>query len=390
MRTWLVERSELTKEQLKIVEAPLRKHLLVSGPASSGKTQILVHRAAYLAEAASAHPSSGFLFAITDVAQNFMRSSVKALGLHDESVTTFDEWCRSFYTAHISANLPRVYVDGRVDYARTREEVLDLFFRREDLRENLSFALVDDGQDLSPEVYRILGMSARHITVFTDPLQRIKKEGASETFILETLGAEKREIPFLRNRINPTSIIRLASCFLESEDAEQKCVAPLSPTKELEEQPLCYVAPTNDDEEERLAAVVQQRQFLGERVGIIVPKNAHVHKLAKEFLMRGVKVEKAIVSDAQNVIHQPFDFNNNIPKITTFPLSKGLAFDSVMLPHLTEDSFRGLGEESRLRMLFVGIMRASRWVYLSTVRGHEFKEFSILRGAEKKSCLIME
>lgn len=45
----------------------------------------------------------------------------------------------------------------------------------------------------------------------------------------------------------------------------------------------------------------------------------------------------------------------------------------------TGKSFRC--EDRRLRLLTVGISRATRWIYLSTVRGYEFTEAQTLRHA---------
>jgi hypothetical protein len=43
----------------------------------------------------------------------------------------------------------------------------------------------------------------------------------------------------------------------------------------------------------------------------------------------------------------------------------------------------------RHRLLLVGITRATRWVYLSTVRGYELREVALLREAEAKGDLFV-
>jgi superfamily I DNA/RNA helicase len=138
-----------------------------------------------------------------------------------------------------------------------------------------------------------------------------------------------------------------------------------------------------------LAATLQMRQSMNEKVGIIVPSSSLIHGLAKDLNERGVEVEKVIERDAQNIFHEPFDFGNDIAKIATFHTAKGLAFDSIFLPHLTENSFSGAKSEARQRMLFVGVARARQWVYLSTVNGKEFKEIDILKAAEADGHLLL-
>jgi ATP-dependent exoDNAse (exonuclease V) beta subunit len=52
-----------------------------------------------------------------------------------------------------------------------------------------------------------------------------------------------------------------------------------------------------------------------------------------------------------------------------FHSAKGLTFDSVLLPRLRSADFHSRGEASLRRLLFVGITRATAWVYLATREG---------------------
>jgi hypothetical protein len=67
-----------------------------------------------------------------------------------------------------------------------------------------------------------------------------------------------------------------------------------------------------------------------------------------------------------------------------------LTFDSVLLPRLTESSFSWIGDSTRMRLFFVGIARATQWVYLSTVKGKEFSEIKIIRDAETNGHLTLQ
>jgi hypothetical protein len=157
----------------------------------------------------------------------------------------------------------------------------------------------------------------------------------------------------------------------------------------VREQPLCYIAPSFEEEMDLMAATIQMRQSMSRSVGIVVVSDKMLHELPKQLSRRGVKVEKVVERDAHNVLHEPYDFGNTVPKIVTYSAAKGMIFDSVFLPGLTEDSFYHLKHRERQRILFMGIARARQWVYLSAVKGKEFKEINILRAAAADGRLLI-
>jgi superfamily I DNA/RNA helicase len=68
------------------------------------------------------------------------------------------------------------------------------------------------------------------------------------------------------------------------------------------------------------------------------------------------------------------NFSSDQPKVMSFHAAKGLTFDSVLMPRLVDSSFRRWTQVELNRMLFVGITRAIKWVYMSTNDG------GVLRG----------
>lgn len=387
MKSWLKSLSDLTSEQEKVVKIPPQESSLIQGLPGSGKTQVLVQRAAYFIQSHSILPQNMRLFVLTDVMEELISSEIMNLGYPGEMVITFDHWCHSFYLNHISQDFPRVYINGRIDSRKTHFAVLDLLQRNEAPQKNLRFALVDDGQDLTPEAFKILSLVAQHITVFSDPLQKLHQEGSSESFILDTLNLKKRRSFLQEDYRSSPAVAHLASHFIDDENFRQLYRSQVRTVQSTSENALCYIAPSGEKELSQLSQTLQQRLIIKDKVGILVPTNSLVHQLAKALKDRGIETEKAISSDAQNVIHKPFDFSNNIPKITTYHMAKGLTFDSVLMPQLTENAFAKIPSSLRHRLLFVGIARASKWVYMSTVKGQEFQEIATLRSTQKNGYL---
>jgi superfamily I DNA/RNA helicase len=387
MKTWLLNQSDLSCEQEQIVKMPPQENGFVIGYPGSGKTQVLVHRAAYLVESQGISPLNLKLFVSTDVLEGLIRSEIMRLDLPGEMVTTFDHWCRSFYVEHISRDLPRVYLDGRVDYKKTHYAVLDALKRNGSLQKSLEYALVDDGQDLTPEVFEILSLAAQHVTVLADPQHKLCLDGASESFIMNKLGLSKGNFFLQRDYRSSPVVAELASYFIDEENYRKAFLSQIRNMQSSSKGPLCYVASSGEKELVHLSQIVQQKQIMKDRLAILVPTNSLVHQLAKALGDRGIETEKAIALDAQNVIHTPYDLSNDLPKITTYHMARGLAFDSVLMPQLAENAFAKIPSSLRNRLLFGGITRASSWVYLSTIKGQEFREMDTLRGAEKEGHL---
>jgi superfamily I DNA/RNA helicase len=384
MSIWLLPRLELTPEQLRVVEMTPHEHRIILGPPGSGKTQVLIHRADYLAGAYNLKPDQYRLFVFTNVVKEYIKSGIQFIRLPEKVVSTFDHWCRLVYEEHISRRLP--WKGKSIDFAEVRSGVLNLYREKPQLQKRLSFVLVDEGQDLTPQVYEILSLAAQHITVFADPQQKIFENGASEEFMLDKLGLKKCNATLLGAYRNAPYVAQLASYFIDDDQKREQFVAQVSTEQKIRELPLCYVAPDFNDEMDRLADIVSQRQAMNERIGIIVPTNKQLYGFARGLDERGVVVEKAVPRTQDGGC----DFGNATPKIATYYSAKGLTFDSVLLPRLTESSFSWIDEATRQRLFFVGVARATQWVYLSTVKGKEFSEIKAIRNAETNGHLTLQ
>src|SRR4030065_2399869 len=107
MITWLVPRQDLTPDQARVVELPPTANRVVLGMAGSGKTQVLVHRAAHLAGKFNIPPERYRVFVFTNVIKEYIRSGLEFLDLPDNVVSTFDFWCVDLFQKHFGPRLPR-------------------------------------------------------------------------------------------------------------------------------------------------------------------------------------------------------------------------------------------------------------------------------------------
>lgn len=393
MITWLVPRQDLTPDQARVVEMPPDLNRVVLGMAGSGKTQVLVHRAAFLAERYKVPPERFRIFVFTNVIKEYIRSGLETLRLPESAVSTFDCWCVDTYERHISSRLPRTS-SGRygqnVDFPAIRCGVLGLVRRHRKLQKAFDFVLVDEGQDLGREVYEIIYEIARHVTVFADPQQKIFEDGTEAGLIFDSLRITGPQAAILGGFRNAAYVAELAAHFVEDPLKRRQYLAQVNAAQKIKERPLLFIADSYEQEMALLAEVIRSRQTLNERVGIIVPTNKLLYGLAEGLAASGVTVETAAARMRGRKVEVACSFANLVPKIATFFQAKGLTFDSVILPRLTGSAFYGLSAARIKPMMFVGIARATQWACLSTITGQEFQAMDTLLEAAAEGHVILQ
>jgi hypothetical protein len=96
MPTFLLPRLELTPDQLRVVELPPSEHRIMFGPPGSGKTQILIHRAANLRDTYRVDPERFRILVFTNVITDYIRSALQFVEIPEACVMTFDRCVWNF------------------------------------------------------------------------------------------------------------------------------------------------------------------------------------------------------------------------------------------------------------------------------------------------------
>ncbi len=230
---------------------------------------------------------------------------------------------------------------------------------------------------------------AGHITVCLDHKQQIYDQGSTETQILEALGLKRRNFALLAAFRCSPYIVELGARLIPDAQQRAEFIRQNKVPMTEKEMPLLYLAEDIDDERARVIEVVKTRQSKGEKIAILLPNNGKVFSWAKKLTEVGLSVEIRQESWRKNQTPPGLDFASDSPKVMTYYSAKGLTFDSVILPRLVPSSF-----DSRAvpvsNVLFVGVTRATKWVFLSTNIGRELPVLGELRALEKEGKLAVK
>ena len=358
--TWLPPLDRLTQAQSASVTAETNRPLILSGGPGSGKTVVLLHRAKRLV-LASDHPSKVALLVYTNVLRDFIRSATHELGLSEETVLTFDHWCRLRYVELVGP--PPVDKQGHPDFSLIRKGLLARLSGGK-TPPLLDVALVDEGQDLDDECYALLRLSARHVTVAFDLKQSLYRE-AGESSIRHALGVPTRAHDLQATYRACPYVVDLACEFIADEDEKEAFRAQAATTQTERQTPLLYLAADEADERQRLVEILRERLLRNERVAILFPTLPQVSLFADFLRAQGILADRQPQTDLQGR-RTPLDFASGRPAVLTYHSAKGLTFDSVLMPGVTRSAIRARHTSAR-RMLFVAITRATHWVYVSAL-----------------------
>lgn len=388
MPTWLIPFSDMTPEQQRAIQFTPDRHRVIFGAPGSGKTMILLHRAQHLARMFNVTPERFRIFVFNNVLKNYIQSALGLLNLPEGSVLTYDHWCNLYYTSKISKKVPWNKQSHGPDYDAIRQAVFEHVRASTNGKPAYDFILVDEGQDLDPISFETIKLLSNHVTVCMDHNQRIYENGADENEIMRQLGLNRRNMSLLGAYRCCPYVIKLAAQFIEDQTEREHYINQAKTDQTERQTPLLYYASNHDDAQRRMIEVIKTRQAKGDRIGIFFYTNRHVYGYAQGLREAGLDVE---VQKAQKgSSHKPLDFNSDRPKVLTYHSAKGLTFDTVILPHLIDRSFSSRNPKSIERLLFVGISRATKWVYMSSYEDAHFQPLLKILPLEKDGYLTVQ
>ena len=357
---WLIPFANLTPAQQDAVQMDTRNHKAIIGGPGAGKTLVLLHRLNLLFHRANSNPDAVRLFVYTNTLKEFIRAGNDVLAVPDECISTFDKWCADMYREHISETLPRA---GRSpDFDGIRAGVFKAINEAQIKTPVYEYVLVDEAQDLKEDAINALKRIGRHVTLCMDGNQQLYETGVSEPVALAQLGLARHNVALLSAfRCNPM-VTQLAAQFVTDARRREEFLRQAANPDMDRATPLLYLSSGFEDEKARLIEMVNLRLSYGDSIAVLFPKQSQVHGFAQGFDQAGIKV-------SVQRFGEPIDFSTPLPKLMTYHQGKGLTFDSVFLPRLDQSSFHGAMQARTHNLLFVGVSRAIKFVYMSGTNG---------------------
>ncbi len=325
---------DLHPEQRKLLDAmPFDGSHLVSGPPGSGKSIVAVHRAALL-------ELTGAKVTLVSRSNLLRQQHAEAASVlcPDVRVATFHSLLGDWYRRALGERLPTTAPDGtsgwEIDWPELYARTLAV-----GTLPPLGALVVDEGQDLPPEFYRLCRIADARLTVLADEHQVLTDTHSTLAEISGALG-DCSPWELHTNHRNTRQLASLAAHFHGG---------PFPPRLPEAGGPSATVTryPADSD------LLREVRQHLEARprdaVGVVLRSSLRQRRLLGVFQAAGLPVQ-AYFGDAPRGRYRDLDWSRSGVYLVTRASVKGLTFDALFVPDTHLDS--GDPGDPGLRMMY--------------------------------------
>ncbi|WP_372344185.1 DNA helicase [Streptomyces sp. KL116D] len=307
---------DLTSAQRRSLDClPFDGNHLVSGPPGSGKSLLAAQRAVLLALTGT----PVVLLTRSNLLRQSLTPMVRALGPDDDSirVATAHSWLAEWYGSGVPKS-PDGWYDWPAFYARAAETgpLAGLTL------------VIDEGQDLPPEFYRLCLMLGARTTVYADECQRLTETHSSLEEISRRLGGPVRT-RLDGNHRNSRQIAFFAAHFHTS------CEPPSLPEADGPPPTLHRLTPGNTTE--LIIGLAERRPQ--HTIGVIVNSAQTQFDLLVRLERRAPHLKPQLyTSQATQGRYRTIDLARPGIVILHRASAKGLGFDTVVVPDTHTDA----------------------------------------------------
>ncbi|WP_139247024.1 ATP-binding domain-containing protein [Hyphomicrobium sp. NDB2Meth4] len=353
-QTWWCSESELDDDQKAVMELPPDGSFLVRGPPGSGKTNLLLMRASYLA---MSHKNL-IVVVFNRTLAEFLKAGAAKYKFPPDNVYTYVQLVRQLAQ---EAGYPFEKVTS---FDEAREQSIAILTSLVEDRDEPMFdaLLIDEAQDYRLEELRALRKLSSDIFLAADARQRIYKQDDADGSGLAKLVDEELDLRF--HYRNALGICELADRIGDTFATQHKyvritpgCRYPLDgPQEEIR------IVQANLDEQTALIierVKVQLRAFPDELIGVFAPYRADVEYIASALSQAGYGELLAAQGSEDGFIH--IDPTRPI-FVSSVHAAKGLEFRAVHFA-AAETVKKARAEQKRVAFTAVTRAKTSLTVY---------------------------
>ncbi len=332
--------SDLSEEQLDIINLPVTQDWVIKGAPGTGKTVMAIYRAGQASQMSKGRPV--LMLVYNRPLMQFLSSAIQGNYYKNVSVYTYSRWISELYSEYGLGSVPKVY--NQYDWQKISAQLSGI--------KNLySHVIIDEAQDFPIELLKILKRLSDHMTCFIDPNQAIEV-GKTDTF--NTIKTVCVEAPYkLTHNFRNTKPIRDLSA-LYCRDGEP------APSQMPGRKPTiikCKEGNFNDMYQKMIDIISRNKE---KDIGIIVNNKAlnATFNTLKERLPKGMTVQMY-----KTMTPHQINFDRPGVKILSYGTMKGLEFDVVLLPMFDkiESQDHGIIDSNRA---YVAVSRPLSELYL--------------------------
>ena len=189
---WLPSLRSLSDEQQEVINESLAGNSLIYGPAGSGKSVVTLYRAKTLRDQGKTIK----IIVFTNVLVNFIRAAVQEVGLPPDTVVTIYQFIYWLHRKLIG--MPPDY-GGDEKYSLWTDALISYLEANPGQAPHYDNLLVDEAQDLKPNVARLLRLLSKNILVAGDTSQSLYTDFGNLGDFSQNWRPFSREARLLRN-----------------------------------------------------------------------------------------------------------------------------------------------------------------------------------------------
>lgn len=332
---------DLSKEQDLIYNLDLDGNYLVTGPPGTGKSVMALYRAQVL----SFDDREPAVLMYNNVLQQYTEQAAGQIEIGG-FVTTYHKWLWKFWRERYQVSIPTL---ASSSYDPDWPEIWQQFASKPFDQAVLQDLLVDEGQDLPLDFFRLSRFFAKNMTVFADENQQLWDQNTTIDEIAKAV-RPKEQMELRRNYRNTAEIAAVAAKYYSGSPTGM----PDLPTRHGEQPTLRHFG-SDEELSDFIARYVTARTNL--TIGVAAASKRLQMRMLKLLEQRRLPIPvQTFVSG--NKQHNRLDFNGPSVTIVNFKSLKGLEFDTLFVPELQQVTADPTSAVTR--MLFYVVMSRAR------------------------------